>query len=52
MLIEEWDTEEHLTTHLKSEHFKVLRGGTMNLLKEPYEKMFYTIFHPAGLKEI
>jgi quinol monooxygenase YgiN len=51
VLIEEWDTKEDLMTHLKSEHYKVLRGGTMNLLKEPFEKMFYTIFHPAVSKE-
>jgi len=35
-LLEEWDTQENLMTHLKSEHFKVLRGA-MNLLKEPCE---------------
>jgi quinol monooxygenase YgiN len=51
ILLEEWDTEENLMTHLKSEHFRVLRGA-MNLLKEPYERMFHTIFHPAGMEEI
>ena len=50
-LLEEWDTEENLMTHLKSEHFRVLRGA-MNLLKEPYERMFLTVFHPAGMEEI
>jgi quinol monooxygenase YgiN len=50
-LLEEWDTEENLMTHLKSEHFRVLRGA-MSLLKEPYEMMFYTVFHPAGMEEI
>jgi quinol monooxygenase YgiN len=49
-LLEEWDTEENLTTHLKSKHFRVLRGA-MNLLEEPYEKMFHTVFHPAGMEE-
>jgi hypothetical protein len=24
----------------------------MNLLKEPYEMMFHTVFHPAGMEEI
>lgn len=50
-LLEEWDTEENLVKHLKSEHFMVLRGA-MSLLKdkEPYERMFYTIFHPDGIK--
>jgi quinol monooxygenase YgiN len=49
-LLEEWDTEKNLATHLKSKHFKVLRGA-MSLLKEPYEKMFHTVFHPAGMEE-
>jgi quinol monooxygenase YgiN len=47
-LLEEWDTRENLMNHLKSEHFRVLRG-VMNLLQEPYEKMFHTVFHPAGM---
>jgi quinol monooxygenase YgiN len=50
-LLEEWDTRENLMTHLKSEHFRVLRGA-MNLLREPYEMMFHTVFHPAGMEEI
>lgn len=50
-LLEEWDTEENLMTHLNSEHFRVLRGA-MNLLKEPYEMMFHYVFHPAGMEEI
>lgn len=44
ILLEEWDTEENLMTHLNSDHFKVLRGA-MNLLHEPYEKTFHTISH-------
>jgi len=50
-LLEEWDTQENLKNHLKSERFRVLRGA-MNLLKEPYEMMFHTVFHPAGMEEI
>jgi quinol monooxygenase YgiN len=50
-LLEEWDTQENLMTHLKSEHFRVLRG-TINLLQEPYETMFHTVFHPAGMENI
>ena len=50
-LIEEWDTEGNLRSHLKSERFRVLRGA-MNLLQEPYGLMFHTVFHPAGLKEV
>jgi hypothetical protein len=38
-------------THLKSEHFRVLRGA-MSLLSEPYEMMFHTVFHPEGMEEI
>jgi quinol monooxygenase YgiN len=50
-LLEEWDSKENLMTHLKSEHFRVLQGA-MNLLKEPYERMFHTVFHPTGMEEI
>jgi quinol monooxygenase YgiN len=50
-LLEEWDTEENLMNHLKSGRFKVLRGA-MNLLKEPYEMRFQTVFHPAGMEGI
>ena len=47
-LIEEWDTEGNLRSHLRSERFRVLRGA-MNLLKEPYGMMFHTVSHPAGI---
>jgi quinol monooxygenase YgiN len=50
-LLEEWDTQESLMNHMKSEHFRVLRGA-MNLLREPYEMMFHTVFHPARMEEI
>ena len=50
-LLEEWDTQENLKSHLDSGRFRVLRGA-MNLLKEPYEMMFHTVFHPAGMEEI
>jgi quinol monooxygenase YgiN len=49
-LLEEWDTQENLKSHLKSERFRVLRGA-MNLLQEPYGMMFHTVFHPAGMKD-
>jgi quinol monooxygenase YgiN len=51
VLLEEWDTEENLMSHLKSGRFKVLRRA-MNLLKEPYEMIFHTVFHPEGMEEI
>jgi quinol monooxygenase YgiN len=50
-LLEEWDTQENLKNHLKSEHFKVIRGA-MNLLQEPYETMFHNVFRPEGMEEI
>ncbi len=50
-LLEEWDTQGNLNGHLRSERFRVLRGA-MNLLKEPYEMMFHTVFHLAGMAEI
>jgi quinol monooxygenase YgiN len=50
-LLGEWDTQENLKSHLKSARFSVLRGA-MNLLKEPYEVMFHTVFHPAGMVKI
>jgi quinol monooxygenase YgiN len=46
-LIEKWDTPEDFRAHLKSEHFKVLRGA-MNLLQEPCDQTFYTVIHSAG----
>jgi quinol monooxygenase YgiN len=50
-LLEEWDTRENLKIHLRSEHFRVLRGA-MNLLKEPHERMFHTIFRPTEMEEM
>ena len=47
-LLEEWDTQEQLMIHLKSDHFRVLRGA-MNLLQEPYEMTYHTVFHPKGM---
>jgi quinol monooxygenase YgiN len=50
-ILEEWDTEENLKSHLKSEHFRVLRGA-MNLLQEPYAMVFHTVSKSAGMEEI
>ena len=47
-ILEEWDTEENLTSHLKSERFRVPRGA-MSLLQESYEMMVYTVLHPADM---
>ena len=48
-LLAEWDTQKNLMTYLKSKRFKVFRGA-MNLLREPYEMMFHTVFHPEGME--
>ena len=50
-LLEEWDTQENLIGHQKSERFRILLGA-MNLLKKPYEMMVHTVFRPEGIKEI
>jgi quinol monooxygenase YgiN len=50
-LLEEWDTQENLKSYLKSGRFRVLRGA-MNLLKEPYEMMFHTVFNPERMEKI
>ena len=50
-LLEEWDTQENIKSHLKSRRFRILRGA-MNLLKEPYEMTFHTVFNPAGMEGI
>jgi quinol monooxygenase YgiN len=50
-LLEEWDTQDNLNSHLKSDRFRVLRGA-MNLLQEPYGMMLHTVFHPAGRREM
>jgi quinol monooxygenase YgiN len=50
-LLEEWDTQENLKRHRKSGRVRILRGA-MNLLKEPYEMMFHTVFQLAGMEGI
>jgi quinol monooxygenase YgiN len=50
-LLSEWDTRDNLRAHLKSDHFRVLRGA-MKLLREPDEMMFYNVFHPQGMEDV
>jgi quinol monooxygenase YgiN len=50
-LFEEWDTQENLMKHMKSEHFRVIRGA-MNLLHEPYERTFHNVCRLAGMEKI
>jgi len=49
-LFGEWDTQKNLRSHLRSVHFRVLKGA-MNLLKEPYEMMFHPIFQLGEREE-
>ncbi len=51
-LLEEWDTRENLMTHMKSENFRVFRGGANNLLQKPYERIFHTVFSPEEMEGI
>jgi len=46
-LLGEWDTRENLKSHLESERFRILRGA-LNLLEEPYDMRFHTVFNPGG----
>ena len=50
-LLEEWDSQENIKSYMKSGRFRVLRGA-MNLLEEPYQMRFYTVFHPEGMEEV
>ena len=50
-LLEEWDTQENLSSHLKSDNFKVIRGA-MNLLQEPYEETFHNVSRPPIMEKI
>ncbi|MEW6333772.1 MAG: antibiotic biosynthesis monooxygenase [Thermodesulfobacteriota bacterium] len=49
--LEEWDTRENLINHMKSDRFKVFRGA-MNLLVEPYERSFHTVYQPQGMEDL
>ena len=46
-LVEEWETQEELDNHLRSEHFSVLLGA-MNLLSRPPEIKFNAVSYTAG----
>ncbi len=47
LLLEQWDSEEHLQAHINSEQFRVLRGTT-TLLREPCEMKFHHDVLPPG----
>jgi quinol monooxygenase YgiN len=50
-LLNEWDNEESLMIHMRSDHFRVLRG-VMNLLAEPYEMVLYNALGTEGVERI
>lgn len=47
LILEQWDSEEHLQAHMNSDQFRVLRG-TANLLQKPYEMKFHHDALPPG----
>jgi len=49
-LLEEWDTQENLMAHLKTEHFSVFLGA-MNILAQPYKRTLHTVFQPVETGE-
>lgn len=51
ILLEEWDEQENLQSHMKSGRFRVLRG-TMSLLQKPYAMTFHTVSPPAEMEKI
>jgi quinol monooxygenase YgiN len=46
-LLEEWATQEHLDTHLRSDNFRVLRGA-VKLLNGPAEMRFHSVSRTLG----
>ena len=50
-LIEEWETNQHLDNHLRSELFTVLLGAK-NLLSEPLEIKFNAVSSITGMEVV
>ncbi len=50
-VLEEWETTENLTQHIKSCRFGVLLG-IKTLLKEPLDIVIHTVSHPKGMEAI
>jgi quinol monooxygenase YgiN len=46
-LLEEWDSQENLTAHMKTEHFDVFLGA-LHTLTQPYKRTLHLVLHPAG----
>ena len=51
LLIGEWDVQEDLVNHLRSNTFSVLRGA-MNLLSTPPEIKFNVVSYKAGTEAL
>lgn len=50
-LVGEWERQEDMNNHLRSERFGVLLGG-MNLLQEPPDIRFGVVSYTAGVEAI
>jgi quinol monooxygenase YgiN len=50
-LVEEWDTQEEMDNHMKSDMFGALLG-TKNLLSEPPEIKFEVVSYTAGIEVV
>jgi quinol monooxygenase YgiN len=50
-ILEQWDTQDNLKSHMRSKRFGVLRGA-MNLLKEPYELILHNAAKPMVVEDL
>ncbi len=50
-LVEEWETQEELDNHLRSEQFSVLLGA-MNLLSKPPDIKFNAVSYTSGIEAL
>ena len=50
-LVEEWETQEDLDNHLRSDRFAVLLGAK-SLLREPPETKINTVSYSAGMEAV
>ncbi|MBA4374283.1 MAG: antibiotic biosynthesis monooxygenase [Thermodesulfovibrio sp.] len=51
ILLEEWETQQDLESHLRTDHQRLLLT-LMDLLSEKYELRFNTVSHTAGMELI
>ncbi len=50
-LVEEWETQEDLDSHIRTDNYKKLLV-TMDLLREAPEMKFNTVSHTAGIEHV